>query len=62
MDDGKDGEITNGEVEDDVNDDIILIDMPIENDKAKGKGGDANEEIFFEVSSCQIAGLALYVS
>lgn len=50
MDDGKDGEITNGEVEDDVNDDIILIDMPIENDKAKGKGGDANEEIFLEAS------------
>ena len=49
VDDGEDGEETNNEIEGDVNDDITLIDMPIKEDEAKGKGGDANEEVFFEV-------------
>lgn len=49
VDDGEDGEETHDEIEGDVNDDITLIDMPIKEDEAKGKGGDANEEIFFEV-------------
>lgn len=62
VDDGEDWEETNNEIEGDVDKDVALVDMPIEKDEAKGKGGDANEEIFFEVSSCQIAGLALYVS
>ena len=37
VDDGKNGEETHDEVEDDVNEDITLIDMPIEKDEAKGK-------------------------
>ena len=43
MDDGEDGKETNDEIEGDMNDDVTLIDMPIEEDKAKGEGGDANE-------------------
>ena len=38
--------------------DVALVDMPIEKDEAKGEGGDANEEIFFEVRFFQITGLA----
>ena len=49
VDDGEDWEETNNEIEGDVDDDITLIDMPIEEDEAKWEGGDANEEIFFEV-------------
>lgn len=62
MDDSDDRKETHDEIECDMKDDIALIDMPIEEDKAKGEGGDANEEIFFEVSSFQIARLAQYVS
>ena len=62
VDDGEDGEETNNEIEGDVDDDITLIDMPIEEDEAQGEGGDANEEIFFEVRFFQITGLAQYVS
>ena len=61
MDDGDDREETNNEIESDMNDDIILIDMPIENDEAKGKSRDANEEVLFEVRSFQITGLAKYI-
>ena len=57
VDNGEDGEETNNEVEGDVNDCITLIDMPIEEDETKGEGGNANEEIFFEASLFQIAGL-----
>ena len=45
-----------------MNEDVTLIDMPIEEDKAKGEGGDANEKVFFEVSFFQITGLAQLVS
>ena len=37
VDDGEDGEETNDEVEGDVNDDVTLIDMPIEEDEAQGE-------------------------
>lgn len=58
VDDGKDGKETNDEVEGDVNDDVTLIDMPIEKGETKDKCGDANEVVFFEVRSFQITGLA----
>lgn len=62
VDDGEHGEETNNKIEGNMNDDITLIDMPIKENDAKGEGGDANEGIFFEVSSFQIARLAQYVS
>ena len=31
-----------------MNEDIVLINVPIEKDEAKGESGDANDEIFFE--------------
>ena len=37
VDDGEDGEETNYEIERDVNDDVTLVDMPIEEDEAQGK-------------------------
>jgi len=49
VDDGEDRKETHDEIEGDVDKDVALVDMPIEEDEAKGKGGDANEEIFFEV-------------
>ena len=49
VDDGEDGEETHDEIEGDVNDDITLIDMPIKEDEAQSEGGDANEEVFYEV-------------
>ena len=60
--DGEDREETNDEIEGDVNEDVTLIDMPIKEDEAQSEGGDANEEIFFEVRFFQITGLAQYVS
>ena len=62
VDDGEDGEETHDEIEGDVIDDVTLMDMPIEEDEAKGESGYANEEIFFEVRFFQITGLAQYVS
>ena len=62
VDDGENGEETNDEIEGDVNDDMTLIDMPIEEDEDQSEGGYANEKIFFEVSFFQIIGLAQYVS
>ena len=62
VDDGEDGKETNDEIEGDVNEDVTLIDMPIKEDEAQSEGGDANEEIFFEVRFFQITGLAQYVS
>ena len=49
MDDGEDREETNNEIEGDMNDDIILIDVPIKKDEAKGKSWDTNEKVLFEV-------------
>ena len=49
VDDGEDGKETNDEIEGDMNEDVTLIDMPIKENEAQGEGGDANEEIFFEV-------------
>ena len=57
VDDGEDGEETHDEIEGDMNDDIILVDMPIEEHEAKGEGGDANEKVLFDVRFFQIAGL-----
>ena len=62
VDDGEDGKETYDEVESDVNDDVALVDMPIEEDEAQGEGGDANEEIFFEVGFFQITRLVQYVT
>ena len=49
VDDGEDGKETNDEIEGDVNEDVTLIDMPIKEDEAQSEGGDANEEVFYEV-------------
>ena len=62
MDDGKDGEETNNEIECDVNDDVTFINVPIEKDEAKDERGEANGEVFFEVCFFQIAGLAQQIS
>ena len=58
VDDGEDREETDDEIEGDMSDEIILIDMPIEEDEAKSEGRNANEEIFFEVCFFQIAVVA----
>lgn len=57
VDDGDDREETNYEIEDEMNEDVTLIDMPKEKDEANGEGGDANDKVFFVVRFFQIAGL-----
>ena len=61
VDDGDDREETDDEIEGDVNDDVTFINVPIEEDEANGEGGDANEEVLFEVRFFQIAGLVQYI-
>lgn len=55
--DGEDREETNDEIEGDMNEDVTLMNVPIEEYEAKSEGGNANEEILFEVCFFQIVGL-----
>lgn len=54
MDDGNDRKETHDEIECDMNDDIALMNVPIEKDEAKGESGDANDEVFSEIFIFQI--------
>ena len=45
-----------------MNEDIILINVPIEEDEAKSESGDASDGVFFEVCFFQIAGLVQQIS
>jgi hypothetical protein len=55
MDDSDDRKETHDEIECDMNDDIALLNVPIEKDEAKRESCYADDEVLFEASLFVIA-------
>ena len=62
MDDGDDRKETHDEIECDMNDDIALMNVPIEKYEAKRESCYADDEVLFEARLFVIAVLADYIS
>lgn len=62
MYDSNDRKETHDEIECDMNDDIALMNVPIEKDEANREGCYANNEVLFKARLFEIAVLADYIS
>ena len=62
MDDSDDRKETHDEIECDMNDNIVLLNVPIEKDEANREGYYADDELLFETRIFKKAVLADYIS
>ena len=62
MDDSDDRKETHDEIECDMNEDIVLLNVPIEKDEANREGYYADYELLFETRIFKKAVLADYIS